>query len=283
MDDIPEFLRRPKDWVPAPYEPTQQKTIVTAQHETIVIKSTEPVDIRARVEKGMRENASKYITEINGFFDDWWLGQGPIFKGYEYFRTNEVKVRHAEMVIEYFKPQLDEITNRRECPQLKEAYSRYTGAEIRGMKVFLTDVIEGAQRWIANQNASKGPRKKRVVTIKPDKMVSKLKYQREAADMQLISIPPEKIIGAQELWTYNTKYKHLTRYVARTRGGFKIKGTTLQDFDVDNSVTKVLRKPGEILKEVLTTKKKAILDKLSTKAIEPTGRINEHTILLKVT
>lgn len=282
MDDIPEFLRRPKGWVPEPYEPPQQKIIETTQHQTIEA-APEPVDIRSRVEKGMRDNASKYITEINGFFDDWWLGQVSLFKGYEYFRTNEVKVRHVEIVIEYFKPQLEEITNRRECPQLKEAYSRYTGAEIRGMKEFLTDVIEGAQRWIANQNVAKGPRKKRVVTIKPDKMVAKLKYQREAADLQLISIPPEKVIGAQELWTYNTKYKQLTRYVARTRSGLKVKGTTLQDFDVDNSVTKVLRKPGEVLKEVLTTKKKSILDKLSTKAIEPTGRINEQTILLKVT
>jgi hypothetical protein len=235
------------------------------------------------VERGMRDNASQYITELNGHLDDVMMGRDVEFNSYEYFRVNEIKPRITDIVLDVFRPQLDEIKNRNSDPQLKEGYSRYSSATIKALISFLEEVISGAERWVSNKKASAGPRRKRVTIVKPDKMVAKLSYQREDRELQLISIPPEKVIGAQELWTYNTKYKQLTRYVARTRSGFKIKGTTLQEFDVDNSVTKVLRKPEEVLKEVLTTKKKSILDKLKTKAIEPTGRINDKTILVKVT
>lgn len=277
-EDIPEFLRRQKDEVLPPYEP---KPIQETSNTELLINEPQ-VKTRESIERGIRANASEYLTEINGFLDAVLNGETPDFNPYEYLRAREVKAAHTKIVIETFQPQLDEILNRNKCPQLKEGYARFTKQELNAIISFLTTLIDDAVRWIDTLSAAKGPRKKRRVVIKPEKKIKSLKYQIEDASLKLVSIPPEKIIGAMELWTYNTRYKHLTRYVARTRAGFSVKGTTLQDFDIDNSCTKVLRKPEEILGEVLKSPKKKILDKLTTKAIEPTGRINDKTILLKV-
>lgn len=276
--DIPDFLQRKgKIWPIATSLPEMK-----SKAAEIPLPENIEVNRKEIIAKGMRENASRYITEINGFFDDVvFLGKDVDFSPYEYFRVNEIKGRHIDLIIEFFSPQLKEIEIRNSDPQLKEAYRGYKSTEIRTIIMFFSTLIDDATRWCDSQSAAKGPRKKRRVIIKPEKKVKSIKYQREDRELKLLSIPPEKIIGAQELWTYNTKYKHLTRYVARTRTGLSMKGTTLQDFDVDNSCTKVLRKPDEILGEVLKSGKRKILDNLKTKSIIPTGRINDKTILLR--
>ena len=68
--------------------------------------------------------------------------------------------------------------------------------------------------------------------------------------------------------------------------GLSIKGTTLQGYDPESSVTKTVRKPNDVLPNVLNGGKrilKKMMDDINSKASEPNGRINSETILLRVT
>lgn len=271
--DIPEFLRRRIG------ETSNAIPVVTKE---VIIPPVVDVPVEGpsqfeKIQRGMRENASDLIAEINSRYDDFILN-GTEFNAYEFFRSREVKPAITKIIVDKFKPELNEILLSYSDPELKRAYSNINTKE--AVK-FLDSIIADGDRWIDNQNAGKGTRKRRVVKIKPEKKIKSLKYQAEDRALKLLSIPAEKIIGAQELWTYNTKYKHLTHYVARSRAGLTVKGTTLQDFDIDHSITKVVRKPEEVLTKVLEKKKK-IMDGLKTKGIVPTGRINGNTILLRV-
>lgn len=137
-------------------------------------------------------------------------------------------------------------------------------------------------------NASETPiiKKQRVRKPKPaSKQIKKLKFMDNFSELNIKSINPEKIIGATNLWVYNTQYKILFNYHAEKDKTFEVKGTTLLNFDENLSVGKRLRKPDEVLTTFASGGKIAIkktFESLKTKPIKTTGRINEHCILLKV-
>ena len=85
---------------------------------------------------------------------------------------------------------------------------------------------------------------------------------------------------------YNTKNKVLTQYVTTATSGFEISGTTIKNFEPTLSKTSRLRKPEDVLPEVLklTPKQieKRVWDKLTTKIGSPNGRINKDCVLLRV-
>lgn len=127
------------------------------------------------------------------------------------------------------------------------------------------------------------PRKKKPVSV--DKLVSRLLYQEKDEELGLVSIPKEKVIGAKELWLYNTKYANLTVYRTEAEAGFSVRGTTLLNYDETASISK---KIGRRAKEhtgnlLLSTKPqlRKFMDTISATPTKPNGRINENTILLR--
>ena len=99
----------------------------------------------------------------------------------------------------------------------------------------------------------------------------------------MVSINPEKIIGASELWIYNTRYKTLGVYYAvNVNRGLSVKGCTIQNFDKDTSIQKTARKPQEVLEVLNKRSLKKQLKEMKTKEQNMTGRINSQTILLGV-
>jgi hypothetical protein len=93
------------------------------------------------------------------------------------------------------------------------------------------------------------------------------------------------VIGADQLWVFNVKYRTLGVYNAMGPSGLTIKGTTLQGFDDKTSKKKKLRKPEEVLKRCLTGGKivlRKVLDEVNSKESAMNGRLNEETILLRV-
>ena len=105
---------------------------------------------------------------------------------------------------------------------------------------------------------------------------------------KLVSIDPQNIIGAQELWVFNVKTRKIGKYIATNGfsvGQLGIKGTTITGFDDVKSIQKTLRKPEESLKEFASAGKvvlRKFLDNLTTTGIKLNGRINNDVILLKV-
>jgi hypothetical protein len=142
-------------------------------------------------------------------------------------------------------------------------------------------IVDDLERIIKNSTAQRKPRKKKTLTA--TRLVKTLKYQQEFSDLKLVSVNPEKIIGANELWVYNTRYKTLGVYHAvNSVRGLSVKGCTIQHFDEDMSIQKTVRKPKDILSVLNKRSLKKQLNNMKTKEQKMTGRINAQTILLGV-
>lgn len=184
---------------------------------------------------------------------------------------------------DYFKPQASEwlaVASGKD-EQLNEGYAHVTIKQKRAMSDFLIQLMADLNSF---QQVKKAQRKSRAP--KPEsmeRMVKYLKFQKESKEFKLASVDPTKIIGAKQLWLFNTKNRMLTYYTAGDEKGLRLKGSTLQNYTIGES--KKLRKPELVLPNILGGTKinnGNTFKNLTTTAIAVTGRINKDTILLKV-
>jgi hypothetical protein len=204
---------------------------------------------------------------------------------YEWLKSNEIPATYAPRIVAYYTPVLSELLEALEGAdkQLNEAYSHYNKNQLEERVLFFNTIIEDAERYADTTKKIRKPRKPRAVSV--EKKLKNFKYQKEDNTYKIASINPEKIIGAQELWTFNTKYKLLTVFRAIDRGGLQVKGASIINYDENNSVTKRTgRKPEVYVDKVLNSGKivlRKLMDELKLDA-SLAHRINENTILLKV-
>jgi preprotein translocase subunit Sss1 len=151
--------------------------------------------------------------------------------------------------------------------------------------VFIDKLLEDIEQYRGVKRATKKVRAPRAVS--KEKVVNKLKYAKEDKTLKLVSINPVDILGASELWVYNTKTKKLGKYVADSlQGPLSVKGTSVTGFDEHKSICKTLRKPEEKLKEFSKATKiqlRKFLDEIKTTDTKLNGRISTDVILLKAT
>jgi hypothetical protein len=200
------------------------------------------------------------------------------FSIYSYLTTVEVSAQAAKVIKEHYQKFLDEVTSDDE--QVKEAF----GKNIKNERKFWQQFIDETDRFLGNKQITK-VRKPRAAKVKSSvDLVKTLKFMKDSASLKLVSIQPTEIIGANQLWIYNTKYKKLTRLNAVGPKGLGIKGTTVIGFDVEQSTTKSIRKPEIVLPELLKAGKvslRTFMDNIKTNTTEASGRCGPETLLLR--
>ena len=238
------------------------------------------------VQDRIREQISDYIAEIESEVDQCMLNNYTSdFNMYKWLQQHNVKAMQSNAIAEYYKSWYAELLEAKEgkCDQLKEGYSHMKKAELNKFIDFMNGIITDASTWGSNQKTVRKTRKKKPISV--EKQVSRLKYLNENKDYKLVSINPAEIIGSNQLWIFNVKYRKLAVFNAMGPSGFSIKGTTILGYDPENSVTKTLRKPEDVLSKVLSGGKRVLaklMDEINSKGSEPNGRINGDTILLRV-
>ena len=237
------------------------------------------------IQDRMRERAHDILGEIEGMIDDY-IYDNVEFSLYEWLQSNNIPAAYATSIISKFTPVLDELLEAYEgkCDQLKEGYRHLKKTDIKKLVSFYNSLIEDAERYSSNTKKVKKARKPRTVSV--EKKIKNLKYQKEDATYKIASVSPDKIIGAMELWTFNTKYKTITKLQAIDRGGLQVKGTSITNYCENESVTRSIgrKDPNEYLKRILEGGKiilRKVFDEIKTE--KPLAyRINENTILLRV-
>jgi len=258
------------------FEQKLSETLTKAKEETPVAVEVATVSVQDRI----REKTHDIVGEIESMID---LNES--FSLYDWLVKNQISSIYCNAIVERYAPWLDELIQVSEGkdPQLKEAYAHMSKAEINKRIQYLNTLVEDAERYSDTNKKVRKKRKPRTVSV--EKQLKNFKYQKENTEFKIASINPEKVIGANELWTFNTKYKVLTVFRAINRSGLQIKGTTVLNFDEANSSSKKIgRKTEEYLKKVLDGGK-IVLRKLMTeiKTDAPmASRINENTVLLRV-
>jgi hypothetical protein len=225
---------------------------------------------------------SDLIGEVEGMIDDH---SESLDDFYQWLKNRAIKPTYSTAIANYYRPWLEELLEAFEGTddQLKEGYRHLNKKQLKQKIMVLNQMIEDCETYVGN-NRKKVVRKPRKIRVAPaEKIVARMKFQKEDTSLKIVSIDPAKIIGARELWVFNTKYNILAHYVAETDAGLSVKGTTLQNVS-DSSKQKKLRKPEQMLPGVLQGTSKAAersFAGIKTKEGNPNGRINEFTVILR--
>ena len=244
-----------------------------------------PQKVVVSIQDRIKDRASDLIGELEGELDVFYKEGVIQFDVKKWALEKAIKPPVAKRITDHFRPQYEEITEalKGEDPDLVEAYKGWRKPVLKIMALFIKKILDHLDEASAAQVSIRKPRKKKE---KPAHvLVSKLKYKAEDKDLNITSVQPKDIIHASQLWVYNTKYRNLSVYTALGPSGLSVRGTTIIGYDQDTSVTKKLRKPEQVIPQVLNEGKvglRKIMSVIKTTETKANGRINEETILLRI-
>ena len=258
----------------------------TDDSEEVEVKPTGPVvSIQDRVREASYKMTEEIETAIEAFQTDPETFDPKAFKVLNLLKAHQAKAAHARVIKDFYARNLDELTEAATTKdeQLKEAYSHLSKIQLRKITAFYQEIVSACEMLAQEAKVNRKPKAKKAVPA--EKIVAKLKYKKADEPLKLVSINPADILGAKELWTYNTKSRKLGKYVAEEFQDLGIKGTTITGFSEPKSVQKTLRKPADQLKEFKAAGKvvlRKFLEDINAVDTKMNGRINEDIILLKI-
>ena len=235
----------------------------------------------------VKENTSNFIAEIESVLDDYYRGVWLDIENYSVY--NELKkidapAVTAKAIVDYYTPQRDEINAliTKKTPDLVEGYQHLSTKKKKEYLSLLDKIVDDAEKYLLSKKAMRKTRAKKPKST--DQQVAKVKYLKDSNEYKLTSIDPTQIIGSDTLYMFNTKTRQLICLQTNDAGGFKVNGTTVQNYDEKLSYRKMVRKPNEFLTDFMKAtkaKSQVQMKQLTTKPAEANGRINEYMILLK--
>jgi hypothetical protein len=280
--------RSAADWLGAEIASVIEQGKNDAQEEAAVVEVKSAVPVM-NIQDRLREAAKQMTAEIEDALD--LFSQDPevfdlkAFKMLNLLKGKGAKAAHARIIKGFYTRNYDELVEAAgtKDEQLKEGYSHLTKAQLKKITAFYNEILTACDMLAQEAKINKKPRAKKAVPA--EKIVGKLKYAKTHEPLKLVSVNPADIVGAKELWIYNTKTRKIGKYVAAEFSELSVKGTSITGFSESQSVQKTLRKPEDQLKEFKAAGKVALrkfLEDIKAVDIKLNGRINEDTILLKV-
>jgi|TARA_R110002153_G_scaffold18319_6_gene64105 hypothetical protein len=253
-------------------------------------KAKEKPKVVISIQDRMKEQVSELCGEWDGYLDELVCGEKAVkdFEPYNEMRSyagGVVKPAHAKIIKDMYNAEYVEalLVVEWKDDDIKEAYSNLDVKARKALLAFFEKINTACDTFIETGKATRKKRQPKAVSR--EKMVSKLKYQLNDSTLGLASVAPTEIIDATEVWVYNTKTRKIGVYkVEALKSGMTVKGTSIQDYDINSSVQKTIRKPVEVLKQFkgnAKTKYNKAFVELTTTDTKLTGRLNDQTIILK--
>ena len=249
------------------------------------VKITAQPTIQERVKEAAMKMTVEIEDAIESFQTDPEAFDPKAFKLLNLLRGRQVKAAHARIIKELYSRNYNELVEAATTKdeQLKEAYAHLSRANLKKITLFYNEILSACDMLAQEAKVNKKPRAQKPTD--KSKIVAKMKYLKQDDKLKIVSINPQDIIGAKELWVFNVKTRKLGKYVTTEFSEFNVKGTTITGFNENTSVQKTLRKPEEQLKEFKAAGKvvlRKFLEDIKAVDIKLNGRINEDTVLLKV-
>jgi hypothetical protein len=305
LDTAPELV--PEDykkgivrWVHGLAEEGTGVAEVKKEEEVARPKNVRVPTIQERITEQAQEACEAIEEWLDGFVRDRKTFDPKGFDFVSHFANYKVSQAHARKIKGYYARELEEARLIQTLPtpgeinrekdeherdmlqQLREGYSHLTKKDAAAYLAALEtlhgacDVVIDASKATRKPKAKKAPSK--------EKLIVKVQYKDRDDKLQIVSVNPLELIGATEIWVYNTKTRKLGKYVAEEGQIMQVKGTSLLFYDDTKSVQKTLRKPEETLKEFKKAGKvrlRTFMDDIKTTDIKLSGRLNSDTIILK--
>lgn len=242
------------------------------------------------VQDYMKEKSSEVCGELEAWVDEYIAQPGKdtdlrTRDVKKHFTAADLKANHLRFVKGFYEDDIKELKDviKGEDADLKEGYSHLNKIQVKRLLEFYENVVSVADFLRTSGLSTRKPRKKKATDI--GKMVSKLKFLEKDDDTGIVSVKPRQIVGAKDVWVYNTKTRKIGHYIAADDSGLSVKGTSIKNFS-EKSMTRTIRKNSKFnlvkfVKANKSAKKKEFtgINSLETKL---NGRLNEHTLILSV-
>ena len=259
---------------------------ITTKLKTLIgsVKADAPVTAPVSYKKPFNP-ADELIADIDVILDSLWENDSMPADAASLMKDRNLSVAAQTKIRAYYSRianELYEVLNSGPA-DLKQAYKPYKTKTIRTVFEFVQGLIATTNAEKEVKQKTRKPRRKKVKT--PEQLAKAVKYLPSYEPLKLTSIDPPKIVGATQVWLFDTKYRKLSVINASVASGLSIKGTTIINFDEKTSITKTLRKPELVLKDLLEGGKitvRKLMDTINTKAVPATGRINSDIVIVKV-
>jgi hypothetical protein len=257
--------------------------------ESLVVTEVKAPGFTISIQDRLREAAINMTDEIEdaieAFAEDRESFDPKSFKLLNLLKGKQAKAAHARIIKKLYARNYEELVEAANTKddQLKEGYSHISKPQLKKITAFYNEILTACDMLAQEAKINKKPRAKKAVPA--EKIVGKMKYAKTHEPLKLVSVNPADILGAKELWIYNTKTRKIGKYVAEEYKELGVKGTSITGFSESQSVQKTLRKPEDQLKEFKAAGKVALrkfLEDIKAVDIKLNGRINEDTVLLKV-
>ena len=248
--------------------------------EKVVVKDVAVSVPKPSVQERMAELASTHAAEFDGAIDDF-IKEKTEFSAKHYLKSHYVSSPVAKRIGEKYTRLVAELQEALagEDAQLVEGYKFLSKRELKKFLSFVESIVADCTQQVQSAKTARAPRIRKPQPA--SKITAKVKFMKEFAELGLKSVKPETIVGTDEVWVYNTKYRRVAVYKAES-GTLSVRGTTILGFDVKESKIMTVRKPEEYFKGLAMGKRAlgAAMKKLTSTVAVPSGRINEECIIL---
>lgn len=231
------------------------------------------------IEQRIIDAARTQSEDIDYAIDEFINTKATSFSTKSFLLQKGISGAVAKKIAEYYEYPLNEAKEAYEgkCEQLVEGYSFFSRSELKKFIGFLESIVNDCRQHAV---VSKKPR-----TIKPKApgvVVKRLKYMIKYDELNMRSVDPATMVGADTVYVYNTKNRKLFKYEAEDNSGLTVKGTTLINYSVTNSEAKTIRKPEVFFKDLKIGKRdmNKTFNDLKTKGSAVNGRVNQDCIIL---
>jgi len=265
------------------------KAISAATPETVkkVEKKTEVETYKPNIQDRLREMMHECAGDIEGGIDDFVLSgcKEDNIRAFAILKQHNLPQVQANKMLTMFTPRIAEIAETLEGKdkQLVEGYSNFTKVQLKALLKAYGLIVKDIESYV---NTKKVTRKPRLAKPKSaEKLTAKIKFKKEDTALKVVSAQPTQIIGASEVWVFNTKTRKLGVYVADSiTGPLGVKGTSITGFDTASSIQKTMRKPVEQVKEFMGMTKAGArkwLKGVRSVDTKLNGRMNEDILILR--
>ena len=274
-----DFINKQIDTVVSFGKINIESTVEEVVSDAPAVKKKNPSEL-------LREKTLGVLGEIEGFIDEHLDGSlDKNFSLYTHLKGIDAAAQTARDIAKAYREMEAELTELivEKTEDLVEGYSHLTLSQQKKLLKLVSGFISDSEKFVLSKKATRKPRAKKATPA--TKQAEKVIYQKESTDYKITSTSPAHIVGATEVYLFNTKTRVLKYLVTDKREGFIISGTSIKNYDKELSFKKKLRKPEETIDSInKVTRIRALKAFKALKTAEtPTdARINSDTIILKV-
>ena len=228
------------------------------------------------VEDAQAKIAQSGTVNIESFVEGYKLNAAELTTAYT--KLDEMAFEWRELLaLRNLKGELSEWDQ-----QLVEGYSHLKLSTIKKLVDFYSQLQTGL---LETKQSKKIVRIRRKKPTDKNKVVRRLKYLKDFPELNLKSVDPVDIIGASEVWVYDTARKKIGVYASEYEGTLSVKGTSIDNYSEAKSYEKTMRKPEVQVPEFMAARKNGLhkfVDAIKGKKLSSRKRLQPSMVIVRV-